>query len=343
MMLKGLDLSHHNVIYSYAAINAQADFVVHKATQGTNFVDNTFRTRIKRFRKETNVVFGAYHWLMKGNGAAQARFFIKTVKSANGGTLDGVMMVVDVEATTWIKNANAQFNDLEAFYDEFYRLTNRTLVVYTSPGYWNKMIASAAKNKRPRPHKNRIPNTVLWQAYWVVSSKGRDLKDTPPPANNSPAWVPLQGKAGYRDLAMLQTLKLVRINGKGKYDGNVSKQSKAYLRSLTREGKPEDNGSGNPPTPCPTGYHREEASGICVPDKPSNDDDQQGDGNDDTPGGGDVSNENYIASVTTAGVAGVGGGAMLGIGATIVLVTIIYLAIKGGSKASPVVDRGERD
>jgi len=333
-MLKGLDLSHWNRIYSYAAIDAQADFVILKATQGTNFLDATFKARLKRFRNETNVVVGAYHWLYKQDGARQARYFIKQVKAANNGTLDGVMMCVDVETTTWDGSLSAKFYSLEEFYDEFYRLTNRTLVVYTSPGYWNRMVRYARENNQPLPHKNRIPNTVLWKAHWVVRARGRDLEDTPAPPKNSPAWVPF---GGYKDLAMLQALSLVKINGKPKlkgYDGNVSDQSKSYLASLTREGSPEDNGNGEEPTPCPVGYHREAASGICVP----NDSD-----NDTGVGDGEVGYEDVAAGVTTAGIAGVGGGALLGVGIAAALVTVIYFAVKSGGKISPVVDRGESD
>ena len=67
-----------------------------KATQGTGHVDNAFAANLRRARKR-GIERGAYHFLVRGSGKAQAQHFIRTVKRANGGNLKNVLLVVDVE------------------------------------------------------------------------------------------------------------------------------------------------------------------------------------------------------------------------------------------------------
>lgn len=341
MTTKGLDLSHWNRIYNYDAIGRQADFVILKCTEGPSWVDNTFEPRFKQFKKRGDVVLGAYHWLWKQDAREQARHFIRTVKKANGGTLDGVIMCVDVETTTFDGSKSAKFYSLEEFYEEFYRLTNMTLVVYTSPGYWNRMVRYAADNGDPKPHKDRIPNTVLWKAFWPggpYSAKGRDLEDMPIPPRSSPVWAPMGGYQ-FNDIAMAQCLSLVKINGKPPakgYDGNASYKSVTYLKSLTKEGRPDPDDGGEVIT-CPKGYHLDKASGNCVPNS---------DGGDQEPEEPvEPGDDTVKADTTTTGamLAGFGGGSIIAAVVIGVAVFAVYAAVKGGGGITPVVDRGDKD
>ena len=67
-----IDLSHHNQISSVAKLTAAGiKGVIHKATQGTGFVDPNFVDRRKQL-KDAGVLLGAYHFGIAGEGSAQA-------------------------------------------------------------------------------------------------------------------------------------------------------------------------------------------------------------------------------------------------------------------------------
>lgn len=110
----GVDLSHWQAKISIDWAKAKAagvKFVVHKATEGTTYVDPSYATR----RAETHangVLFGAYHFARPqlGNARAEAKFFLEHAAPRKG----ELVPMLDLEAndhgmtkaelTRWVRN-----------------------------------------------------------------------------------------------------------------------------------------------------------------------------------------------------------------------------------------------
>lgn len=88
-----VDLSHHNCNVDLGqAQSAGIVGVVHKATQGTSFVDPEYATNRAK-AKAAGLLWGAYHFGAGADGVEQADFFLKTVQP---GPQD--LLVLDFEA-----------------------------------------------------------------------------------------------------------------------------------------------------------------------------------------------------------------------------------------------------
>jgi len=88
-----IDISHHNgTNIDFAAIGREGIAgVVHKATQGTGFVDPNFGTnRAKAL--DAGLRFGSYHFGTGEDGGAQADFYLRTV-----GPRAGELLTLDFE------------------------------------------------------------------------------------------------------------------------------------------------------------------------------------------------------------------------------------------------------
>jgi lysozyme len=88
-----VDLSHHNANVDFArARQAGIVGVIHKATQGTRFVDPTYSAH-KKGALAAGMLWGAYHFGVGGDGLEQAEHFLDTVQPA-----DHHLLVLDFEA-----------------------------------------------------------------------------------------------------------------------------------------------------------------------------------------------------------------------------------------------------
>lgn len=73
------DFSHFNTITSFASVKADGIVgVMHKATEGTGFVDPTYHAR-RADALAAGLWWGAYHFGVGGDAQAQADFFLSTV------------------------------------------------------------------------------------------------------------------------------------------------------------------------------------------------------------------------------------------------------------------------
>ena len=129
-MLTGIDASRHQGTVDWQKVAAAGHhFAFVKATEGTSYsyVD-WYHYNAPRV-EATGLTLGAYHFLRRGVGAVQARYFTSTV-----GDFTGRVAVVDVE-----KAANGTWptiTDVTDFVAEFRRLTGHPLVVYTGRWFW---------------------------------------------------------------------------------------------------------------------------------------------------------------------------------------------------------------
>ncbi len=71
-----IDISHHNSIANIAQVQQAGILaVIHKATQGTLYMDPTFSNN-RRQIQEAELLFGAYHFGTSGDPSAQADHFL---------------------------------------------------------------------------------------------------------------------------------------------------------------------------------------------------------------------------------------------------------------------------
>lgn len=77
------------------------------------------------------MVWGGYHYLHKGNGAAQARYFLDEFNKITGRGVDGYLVQLDNEA-------DADWQTTVDFSNEFYRQTHsHPYLMYTGSWWWN--------------------------------------------------------------------------------------------------------------------------------------------------------------------------------------------------------------
>lgn len=79
-----IDLSHHNPTPDWARIRqAGVIGVIHKATEGTSYVDNTLFSRAKA-AMDAGLLWSTYHFLRPGNMTKQMDFYLKTINPVKG-------------------------------------------------------------------------------------------------------------------------------------------------------------------------------------------------------------------------------------------------------------------
>jgi lysozyme len=87
-----VDLSHHNGNVDLTKAKAAGIVgVIHKATQGTSMIDDKYETNRQK-AEAAGQLWGAYHFGTKGDGAAQADFFLSKANPD-----DQTLLVLDFE------------------------------------------------------------------------------------------------------------------------------------------------------------------------------------------------------------------------------------------------------
>jgi lysozyme len=90
-----IDISHHNGTPNLAnAQQAGILAIIHKATQGSTFVDPMYQPNLGQ-ALALGMLWGAYHFGNGDDGVSQAEFFLSTVKPA-----PGTLLVLDFESNT---------------------------------------------------------------------------------------------------------------------------------------------------------------------------------------------------------------------------------------------------
>jgi GH25 family lysozyme M1 (1,4-beta-N-acetylmuramidase) len=211
-MLKGIDIYHKNKIENWDKIkDSGIDFIIHKCTQGSEFVDHLFKERQKEARKR-NLFIGSYHFAGKGFLDAKGKLYF-------------VAQDPIVEADLYIKNADPKEGELlildweieykdpvkwcSTFIQHVFEKTRIKPFLYTNdaraikypwPSNWKFWIARYPKNDNGTMQTE--PSFKNW-SLWQFSSKGKvdgiagnvDLNYTPLSlpeltGNTSPSPIP---------------------------------------------------------------------------------------------------------------------------------------------------------
>lgn len=106
-----IDISHHNANPDFQQAAASGIVgVIHKATQGLTYKDPMY-TSNRQKALDAVLLWGAYHFGVGGNGAAQADFFLATVNPR-----PDTLLVLDYEPNT--QGATMSLDDARAFVSE---------------------------------------------------------------------------------------------------------------------------------------------------------------------------------------------------------------------------------
>ena len=121
-----IDISHHNTISDWSKIKQSGILgVIHKATQGTTFVDEKYH-ECRQQALAQNLLFGAYHFGECGNAQAQAQHFLDTVQPAPSD-----LLVLDFEPCS----ATMALQDAELFVRIVAEATGRLPGLYSGQSF----------------------------------------------------------------------------------------------------------------------------------------------------------------------------------------------------------------
>jgi lysozyme len=170
-----VDLSHHNG--NVDLMKAKADGIVgviHKASQGTSLGDNKYQTN--REKADTaGLLWGAYHFGTKGDGAAQADFFLSKAKPD-----DQTLLVLDFEpngpSTMTLDQAKAFVSRINEVRGKF-------------PGLYSGNLIKEKLGGKP-------PDPVLSQCFLWIAQYGPAPTNIPATWPTFTFWQYTDGKKG---------------------------------------------------------------------------------------------------------------------------------------------------
>lgn len=124
MTLNGIDIASYQASLNPAAI-AGTDFIIIKATQGTGYVNPTWRAQADQ-TLQAGKLLGLYHYISGGDAAAEAQYFVNAVRPYVGRAL----LALDWEQLQ--NSAWGNVNYLESVAREVIRLTGVKPLLYAS-------------------------------------------------------------------------------------------------------------------------------------------------------------------------------------------------------------------
>src|SRR5262245_48178183 len=155
-----LDLSHHNTVTDWNAIKAAGIVgVIHKATEGSSYVDPTYASR-RTAARAAGLLWGAYHFLRPGDMVQQAEHFID-----NAMVDDATLLAADHE------DAGVSLDDLQTFLDEVTDNTGQDAAIYSGHVLKEQLgddNTSLAEHRLWLAHYSSEPSWPgAWPAPWL--------------------------------------------------------------------------------------------------------------------------------------------------------------------------------
>lgn len=134
MTMNGIDVSNWQAGINLAAV--PADFVIMKATQGTNYISPDCDRQYQQAKKAGRLL-GVYHYVAGGNAIAEADYFVNNIK----GYIGEAILVLD-----WEIEQNHAWGNYEYLKQVARRVKERTGVIpiiYSMAGIYNGISAVA--------------------------------------------------------------------------------------------------------------------------------------------------------------------------------------------------------
>lgn len=141
-----VDLSHWNQSVNFKLAKEDEILgIIHKATQGLEYVDPKYAER-RKAAEEKGLLWGAYHFGIGANGKDQAEHFLEVV-----GESSKVLLALDIKDNG---GNNITPKQAEDFVNRVYRVTGHLPLIYGSPYFINDFAT---------PILTKCP---LWVARW---------------------------------------------------------------------------------------------------------------------------------------------------------------------------------
>jgi len=198
-----IDLSHHNTVTSFHDAQAAGILgVIHKATEGTTFVDANYTERRARARS-VGLFWGAYHFGVRGNVQAQVDHFLEIT---DPGPTD--LLVLDFEPNP--REGTMRLAEAEAFVERVHAQTGRFPGLYSGQSFLQSQLGSRT-------------DTVLKNCFLWIARYSSQPPRVPPAFATYTLWQYTDGSAG---------LQPHQVPGIGRCDRDKFNGSEAGLRRL---------------------------------------------------------------------------------------------------------------
>lgn len=218
MTMNGIDVSNWQAGINLAAV--PADFVIMKATQGTNYISPDCDRQYQQAKKAGRLL-GVYHYVAGGNAIAEADYFVNNIK----GYIGEAILVLD-----WESEQNHAWGNYEYLKQVARRVKERTGVIpiiYSMAGIYNG-ISAVAKEL----------NAGLWIAQYA---------DNNPTGYQAHPW-----NEGAYGCAIRQYTSAGRLPGyNGNLDLNIAyMDANAWRKYAAKNGKPAATPAQSKPAPA---------------------------------------------------------------------------------------------
>lgn len=172
---KVVDISHYDNVHPGGFVDLRkAGYlgVINKATQGSGMTDKTFALR-RSAAREAGLLYGAYHYLTKGNVADQVTHFLDVV-----GTTDGIELALDHEDKT------VDLGSARAFCERIHEAAGRWPLLYSGflikQQLGNKKDPFWSKIRLWLSHYNANPKwPAAWDKPWLWQFTGDGVGPSP--------------------------------------------------------------------------------------------------------------------------------------------------------------------
>lgn len=201
-----VDLSHHNTITSFGdARSAGVIGVIHKATEGTQFVDANFNER-QVLAQAAGLLWGAYHFGAGGDVGEQVDHFLDVA-----GTTD--LLVLDFEPNP--REGTMSLGEAEDFVAEVQKRTGRFPGLYSGQAFLKEQLGDRTDTI--------LSNCFLWIARYSVRRP-----ELPPAFSDFAIWQYTDGSAGPQPH---------QVPGIGRCDRDKFNGDESELRTLWAGGR----------------------------------------------------------------------------------------------------------
>ncbi len=222
--LLGIDISNNNPGVDMPTARRQGvSVLVAKCSQGWaggpgGWMDWTFVDIVNRARAAGIPVVGGYHWGLRGNGAAQAQQFVRSLERVGGPR--GLLCALDIERNDWNQGLNIDAATVDDFLREWDQITSlQPILLYGASWYHDGYLGAGA----------RWPNRPLWWAGY--NGAAGQIQSLLPSV--TPGWmVPFGGWTSYA----IRQFTSQAVAGGVTVDANVTYLSLSQLHRLTQPG-----------------------------------------------------------------------------------------------------------
>jgi lysozyme len=171
-----IDLSHYNTVTSFQQVGMAGIIgVIHKATEGMNFVDAKYDEH-RAAALSAGLLWGAYHFGVRGNVPGQVDHFLNIV---NPGPTD--LLVLDFEPNP--REGTMTLAEAEAFVTMVNQRTGRFPGLYSGQSFLKSQLGNRA-------------DTVLKNCFLWIAIYSSELPQVPPAFETFTLWQYTDGNAG---------------------------------------------------------------------------------------------------------------------------------------------------